>query len=170
MSEFHGKRVSTTWGIILRNAERKGVLHAINQGRRTMAEQAEFVRQKGLWSPSNPTGAARPSPFAPHIRVGREDHALDVNFPSPVLALERFLNDHGVATRRPIGAEPWHIEAVSEKALIALAKRLKHRPTKRQRLALELKHIRARVRQIGHWTPARQRRAKSIEKFLRRKH
>lgn len=169
MADFHGKRVSTTWGIILRNAERKGVLHAINQGRRTMAEQAEFVREKGLWTPSNPTGAARPSPTAPHIRVGREDHALDVNYPQPVLALQKFLSDHGVAARRPIAAEPWHIEAISEKSLIALAKRLKQ-PSKRQRLALELKHIRARVREIGHWTPARARRAESIKKFLRRKH
>lgn len=79
----------------------------ITEGHRTLARQAELVKEKGLWSPSNPTGAAAPSPRAPHIRTGRPDHAIDaVNAAALVEAMRR----RGVRATRPLAAEPWHIE------------------------------------------------------------
>lgn len=121
---FRGKSVSKEWAIVLRAAERAGVRFDFNSGHRTMAEQAALVRQKGVWSPSNPTGAAVPSPTAPHIRVGRIDHALDVNqLDGGTHRLAAYLRGQGAAVRFTVPGEPWHME-VAASALRRLANKL----------------------------------------------
>lgn len=122
---FKGKRVSGSWFVILTEAA-KSIAFQLNSGRRVRSEQEQLVREKGVWSPWNPTGAARYSPQAPHIREGREDHALDVDTGGGGNArLTRWLEAHGLPMDHEIGAEPWHIEARSEAALRALAARLR---------------------------------------------
>ena len=114
---FHGKRVSWRWFYVLHAAESDGVQFHINSGRRTMAEQWALVRQKGVWSPGNPTGAAYPSPNAPHIRVGRQAHALDMGPGKEGLAA--WLRRFGARPRFPIAAEPWHME-ITERELASV--------------------------------------------------
>lgn len=77
----------------------------VQSGRRTMAEQAALARSKGTYSASNPTGAAAPSPNAPHVR----GVAADITPGRAALA--------GLAGRFglgfPLPAEPWHIQLLS---------------------------------------------------------
>lgn len=127
MPTFQGKLVSASWKVVLDAAVRDGVHFQLNSGRRTEAEQRALIRQKGVWSPSNPTGAAAYSPNAPHIRVGREDHALDVDtfaHDNGNARLTNWLRSKGLRVDHEIPQEPWHMEASSEVALVALAKRL----------------------------------------------
>jgi hypothetical protein len=111
-NRFDGHKVSTSWDIVLTHARRMGVHFELDSGRRTMAEQWQLVREKGLWSPRNPHGAAKPVPWAPHIRLGRQAHAIDVNDNDGGRArLQRWLSQHGLATRQTVPGEPWHLEA-----------------------------------------------------------
>lgn len=101
------ERVSRQWYTLLRDLHAAGVRFNVNEGHRTMERQAQLVREKGLWSSRNPTGAAAPSASAPHIRTGRPDHAIDFdNAAAVVSAAAR----RGVTLRRPIPTEPWHVE------------------------------------------------------------
>lgn len=120
-NRFQTKRVSTYWDIVL-TAAAKDTRFRLNSGRRTKGEQLDLVRQKGVWSPSNPTGAAAYSPTAPHIRVGRQDHAIDVdtNYGEGEGGLQLWLEQHGATVRNPITQEPWHME-VEEADLRRLA-------------------------------------------------
>jgi hypothetical protein len=128
MAIFRGKRVSRDWDTTLRAAWSDGVRFVLNSGQRTLVGQAALVRQKGLWTPRNPTGAAAPSPNAPHIRRGKQAHALDVStLDGGHRRLAAWLTAHGLRVRFPILAEPWHME-VEEGQLIALARRLRIRP------------------------------------------
>jgi hypothetical protein len=107
-----------------------------------MAEQAALVRQKGVWSPTNRTGAARPSPTAPHIRVGRIDHAIDVRFTDGGEArLQRWLERQGVRVRNPVPGEPWHMEVAAED-LRRLAAKLRPK-TRLEKWRIELEHLRS---------------------------
>jgi peptidoglycan hydrolase-like protein with peptidoglycan-binding domain len=119
--------VSRDWYYALLAARVDGrVVFRLNDGRRTMAEQATLVRLRGIWSEINRDGAASPSPTAPHIRVGRQDHALDVNDVDGGRArLQAWLRQHGVATAQTVSGEPWHIEASSAGALHAFAMRMR---------------------------------------------
>lgn len=124
---FRDKRVSESWLVVLTEAA-KHVSFKLNSGRRTRAEQEALIRQKGVWSPSNPTGAAAYSPSAPHIRAGREDHALDVDTSGGGNAkLSDWLHRQGLSVDHEIQAEPWHMEARSESSLKSLASRIKAR-------------------------------------------
>lgn len=79
----------------------------VNEGKRTWARQEELVREKGVWSPSNPTGAAAPSHNAPHIWTGRPDHALDLDGVTVVMQEAR---RRGVTlTQTILPNEPWHV-------------------------------------------------------------
>lgn len=167
MAFYAGKRVSYPWYTILRAYEREtGRAVPLNSGRRTRAEQEALIREKGVWSPSNPTGAAAYSPSAPHIRAGRLDHALDIQHPA-VLAFIAWAARKGLRLDREIPQEPWHTEASTEANLVAVARKL--RVSKREKLLAELERIRARIRKIGHWTPARKRRANSIKNWLKKR-
>lgn len=78
-----------------------GVPIFVQSGRRTLGEQAALVRKKGIWSPSNPTGAAPVSANAPHVR----GVAADI---TP--GRERFgkiAGRYGLAFNVP--GEPWHV-------------------------------------------------------------
>ncbi len=122
-NRYQGVRVSTSWDYVLSQAERQGVHFKLNSGRRTMREQWTLVRAKGVWSPSNPHGAARPTPWAPHIRVGRQDHAIDVNQPDG--GLFGWLAQKGLRPARTVPTESWHIE-VDRARLARYAKEIRH--------------------------------------------
>lgn len=124
-STFQGKRVSGQWHTVLTEAA-KHVNFRLNSGKRTMAEQRALVRSQGLWSYANPHGAAAPNPNAPHIRVGRANHALDVDqyAGDGVQALARWLRSHGMAVNFTVPTEGWHIEA-SAADLAKLARKFK---------------------------------------------
>lgn len=118
------ERVSWPLAIGLLAARKGGVRFHVNEGRRTMARQAELLREKGLYNRiTNPSGAAWPSPTAPHIKVGRWDHALDLDNASAVIGF--FRNVIGVTLLRTVTTENWHVElAPADKAqLVAWARK-----------------------------------------------
>jgi GH24 family phage-related lysozyme (muramidase) len=118
MPTFDGKRVSRPWKRILTEARAHGVRFLLTSGRRTIAEQTRLFHQNmqlvgGRWvqRPGRPL-TAFPSPTAPHIRVGRVDHALDVNaLDGGENRLQAWLSKHGVLSTNPVAGEPWHLEA-----------------------------------------------------------
>lgn len=119
MAKFiDGERLSWPHFVLLREAIRRKVIAAsdINDGRRTMAEQQQRVDEKGVWSPSNPTGAALPHPDAPHIWRGRTNHALDIQT-TVVLRLMEFYRMMGVPCVRNVPGEAWHVAFPDEMAL-----------------------------------------------------
>lgn len=118
---FDGRPVSKPWHTVLTHARRMGVDFHVNDGRRTLKVQMARVRKHGLWSPSNPTGAARPTLGAPHINYGRCNHAIDVD---NAAALVAFLHRKGCPSAcRPIPTEPWHI-SIGRSELLRLAKHI----------------------------------------------
>jgi hypothetical protein len=112
-AKFHGKTVSKKWWVVLTHMEQSGVIFTLNSGHRTMREQALLFKQNmhlvnGHWVPRpDRPRTAFPSPVAPHIRVGRADHALDLGMPGNV---ERHLRYHGAHPTFPVSGESWHLE------------------------------------------------------------
>lgn len=102
MASFRGYRVSTYWKVVLDAAEKAGVQFTVQSGKRTMAEQWRLYRNPPAGTPL----VAYPSPNAPHIRVGRQDHALDQGG-----GLAAWLRKQGVRVSFPVPGEPWHLEA-----------------------------------------------------------
>lgn len=105
------ERVSKEWRRALLDAHKAGVKFNVNEGHRTMARQAGLVREMGSYPYGKAgygTGAAAPSSTAPHIRVGRIDHAIDCD---GAVALVTWLRKQGIYAIRPMSKEPWHIEA-----------------------------------------------------------
>jgi hypothetical protein len=101
------EKVSGVWDVLLWDLHKHDpVTFNVNEGHRTFARQRELVKEKGLWSPSNPTGAAAPTRNAPHIMTGRFDHAIDFSNAEGVVAAAR---KRGVILHRPISTEPWHV-------------------------------------------------------------
>lgn len=80
----------------------------INEGKRTMARQWYFWNCYLSKRCNNGNLAAFPSPFAPHIRTGRYDHAIDFGNAQQV---HDALNRHGVQTSWTVRGEGWHLEA-----------------------------------------------------------
>jgi hypothetical protein len=117
---LRGKTVSREWAAVLTAAGRE-VAFMLDSGHRTMAEQ------QGLFNTFLAVGrplAARPSANAPHIRLGRIDHAIDVNaLDGGASRLAAWLHSHGAHPTFPVPGEPWHIE-VPAGELAALAKKL----------------------------------------------
>jgi hypothetical protein len=116
-----GKRVSVSHGAMLSAYEHVHGAISINQGRRTLAEQW------GFWNHYRKYGsplAAYPSPAAPHIKWGREHHAMDVNAPQPAHGLADFYRSHGVPIAFNVRGEPWHMDTLNENALKAAARKL----------------------------------------------
>lgn len=113
--------VSADWHTILTDLIRRRVIgpEDVNDGHRTIALQAQRVREQGVYHPvSNPHGAARPSSSAPHIRIGRGDHALDVN-PAVIDDLIRACRSlYGLRVGRTVSTEPWHVEALDGPAAL----------------------------------------------------
>lgn len=118
---FDGRPVSQPWHTVLTHARRMGVEFRVNDGRRTMSMQLARVRKHGVWSVKNPTGAAWPSPAAPHINYGLCNHAVDADGAAELVA---FLRRKGAkSASRPIPTEAWHIQ-VSRADLLKLAKHI----------------------------------------------
>lgn len=134
---FQGKRVSKTWDVILTDAAKR-VDFRLNSGRRTMAEQLHLWRNRG--KPGFASLVAFPQPNAPHIRVGRENHSLDVdtNVGDGEQALERELERMGLVIVNDVTGEPWHQTEPDEPRLKRVAGRIlaaevDHTPTLRKR-------------------------------------
>ncbi len=111
---FQGKRVSTEWDIVLTEAARQGVNFTLNSGKRTMAEQWVLYNgyRKGL---PGYNLAAFPNPNAPHVRVGRPDHAIDVDsINGGETRLQSWLQKQGVHPTNPVAGESWHMELPAE--------------------------------------------------------
>lgn len=109
-------RLSGRWNTVLRAAREDGVRFKINSGHRTMREQWALYRQNmsnGHPRPGRPLTAI-PSPFAPHIRVGRADHALDVDqfYGDGIDGLMHWLRNsqNRAHLTRPVHGELWHLE------------------------------------------------------------
>lgn len=119
-NRFDGKRVSDEWDTILTAARRAGVDFHLNSGRRTMAEQWFLWNHRG--QPGFASLVAFPSPTAPHIRVGRIDHAIDVQTGGED-RLQTWLRSRGVRAVNNVTGEPWHLEAPASQ-LRRLAARL----------------------------------------------
>lgn len=117
-----GKRVSHAHSVLLDAYERKtGRALYINQGARTLAEQARF------WFNYLYRGgplAARPWGGAPHIKWGRQNHALDINAPEPARSVAQFYRANGVPVVFNVPGEPWHMDTLDEAKLIRTADRL----------------------------------------------
>jgi len=102
-----GERVSKEWHSVLIDM-RKDVSFNVNEGKRTMARQWYFWR---LYRSGRGNVAAYPSPIAPHIRVGRIDHAIDFSNDGPVFA---WLSAKGLKPIRTVRGESWHIEILAK--------------------------------------------------------
>lgn len=140
---FDGERVSRPWFRLLTDLRHDGIRFHLNEGKRTMARQAELVREKGIWSPSNMTGAARPSRTAPHIRVGRFDHACDFDNAAGV---EIGAARRGVDLNAVVPGEPWHLEAVAPQLKAYWRRRnIEIRRARRKRAAARLKRALGRL-------------------------
>lgn len=138
---FQGKRVSGDWFYVLTEVARR-VPVPLNDGQRTMADQWARVRKHGVYnSRTNPHGAAIPSPNAPHIKIGRQDHALDLNMPQGQATL-REIERLGVPMKNTVFTEPWHWETTDRAALHRAAVKY----GQRQRLLAKLRDRYARVK------------------------
>lgn len=117
-NRIDGELVSREWFTVLTDMRRDGVGFNVNEGHRTMARQQYFWNCYRTGACNGGNLAARPSPFAPHIRTGRIDHAIDFSNDGPVFS---WLARKGLRPSRPVRGESWHIE-VSASALVAYSK------------------------------------------------
>lgn len=102
---FDGHSVSQEWYAVLAAMRRDGVGFHVNSGRRTMAEQWYLYR---LYLAGRGNLAAYPTPWAPHIRVGRIDHAIDFNGAASVMG---WCHRHGLRSAKlTVPGESWHVE------------------------------------------------------------
>jgi GH24 family phage-related lysozyme (muramidase) len=162
---FDGHRVSPDWYAVLSAARRAGLAFRLNSGQRTMAEQQRLY---DLWRAGIGNLAAVPSANAPHIRVGRQDHALDIDMHVGVGTggVRSWLKAHGVPTSLTVPGEGWHIEADSadqlHAAAVKLAKpltvldRLRARPLRRGSKSPDVRSVQIYLRRAGLFrgTPA----------------
>jgi len=133
MATFQGKRVSRRWKAVLEAAVRDGVKFTLTSGRRTMSEQAALFRlnmvRPGVPKPGRPL-TAFPNPLAPHIRVGSQAHALDINsLDGGETRFERWVEKHGVDWRNTVPGEAWHGE-LTGRALRKLHRRTRDIPVR----------------------------------------
>ncbi len=114
-------RLSESHYVVCTEAIRRGVITPsdLNEGRRTIAEQWHFYRNQ-------PPLAAFPSPNAPHIKTGRENHDIDVNsFNGAARRLANFYESQGINVSFCVGGENWHICVHSETELKRAAARIR---------------------------------------------
>src|ERR1044072_4142161 len=101
--------VSQEWACALDYiAEHYHVDAIINEGHRTYERQLYFYNCYLTKRCNNGNLAAFPSPFAPHIRTGRFDHAIDFGNAQQV---HDALNRIGIVTTWTVRGESWHLEA-----------------------------------------------------------
>lgn len=146
-----GEHVSKEWLSVLSDMRADGVRFNVNEGHRTMARQWYFWR---LYRSGAGAIAAFPSPFAPHIRTGRIDHAIDFSNDPAVFA---WLQAHGLNPTRPVRwpngsvRESWHIE-VSASALRSYYAKWSHRHDVIQKGShgAQVKKLQVLLRQTGY--------------------
>lgn len=103
--------VSSEWFVLLWDITyHDHVNYNVNEGHRTERRQQELLDELGLWSPSNPHGAAAVSPHAPHIKTGHADHACDFDNSQGVI---NAAHKRGVTLVRTVSTESWHLEPVA---------------------------------------------------------
>lgn len=141
---FDNELVSRAWAVVLRDMRAAGVSFSVSEGHRTLERQQFFWNCMQCCCCNDCHLAARPSPFAPHIRTGRADHAID--FGGDLDGVMHWLDQHGLLPTRPAGAgtsnwEPWHVE-VSLTRLLIYAR--KHGADKLETLPKHVEHA-ARV-------------------------
>lgn len=100
--------VSREWAAALDELRRRGIYYHINEGHRTMARQQYFWGCYQCQCCNGGNLAARPTPWAPHIRTGRFDHAIDFDNASEVI---RGLSQLGIHASLTVPGESWHVEA-----------------------------------------------------------
>jgi hypothetical protein len=113
-TNFDGRPVSEHWAAVLPAARAAGVRFTLNSGHRTFAQQAalraayeRYRSGRGPWAPL----AARPAHSAPHIRTGRQDHAIDVRYDEGgARRLAAWLRSKGCRVAFTVAGEPWHME------------------------------------------------------------
>jgi hypothetical protein len=145
---YKGELVSRPWAVVLRDMAADGVNFDINEARRSLERQQFFwdCGPNGCCCCNNCNLAARPSIFAPHIRVGRPDHATDFDTLSHnINDVLNWLARKGLKPSRPAGAgtdrwEAWHVE-ISMIALIRYYR--KHKGDKFDKLP---RHVERAVR------------------------
>jgi len=127
-TSFHGVPVSWAHRIVLEAAERAGVRFRVNDGRRTLAIQRARIAKHGLWSPSNPHGAAPARSSSPHVKGGAANHAIDCDMFAPTPGGQRRLAADGfrnyLQVRFNVPTEGWHFDPIDEGKLLAAARRL----------------------------------------------
>jgi len=146
-----GELVSKEWLAVLLDMRADGVHFNVNEGHRTMARQWYFWR---LYKSGAGAIAAFPSPFAPHIRTGRIDHAIDFSNDTAVFA---WLQNKGLNPTRPVRwpdgsvRESWHIE-VSASALRAYYAKWshKHDVIRKGSKGAKVKTLQVLLRQTGY--------------------
>lgn len=171
--KFEGKTCSYEWWVFLTAARAAEVAFSANSLRRTMAEQQALYNQNmsgGRPRPGRPL-TAWPSENAPHIRVGRWDHAGDFEGAQALIAFGR---KNGVTLALTVAGESWHLEfqSVSAAWLIQLFAKPDYYSFLQDREARLIKTslgIRADARKRGKWLVAETARVKSIEVYLRAK-
>lgn len=107
--------------VICTEAIRRGIIEPsdLNEGRRTMAEQWAFYRNQ-------PPLAAFPSPNAPHIWLGRNNHAIDSNsWNGASRRLANFYESLGVDVVYNVPGENWHFQPTSGTQLKAAAQKIR---------------------------------------------
>lgn len=121
----HGKRVSNAHRVVLRAYEDKYDISVyINQGARTLAEQAHFY---WLYKFRGGNVAARPWGGAPHIKWTKQHHALDINAgwgKGQAQHVAAFYKSLGIPVAFNVAGEPWHMDVLDEGALLRAAARL----------------------------------------------
>lgn len=140
-----GELVSKEWRAILLDMRADGVSFRVNEGHRTMARQWYFWR---LYRSGAGNLAAFPSPFAPHIRTGRIDHAIDFSNDTAVFA---WLQNKGLDPRRTVVGESWHIEITASNLRAYYAKwSHKHDVIRKGSKGAKVKTLQVLLRQTGY--------------------
>lgn len=114
-------RLSEAHYIVCTEAIRQGIIEPedLNEGRRTMAEQWAFWRNQ-------PPLAAFPSPFAPHIKKGFANHAIDCNSINHAAdRLAGFYRSLGIRVAFNVPGESWHMDTLSQTELRNAAKKIR---------------------------------------------
>lgn len=150
MATFSGRRVSAAWKTVLDEAVRDGISFQLNSGQRTMGEQQALYDQNmsgGSPRPGRPLTAV-PNGNAPHIRVGRANHALDVDMYAKdgEQALQNWLVKQGLGAVNNVPGEGWHIDVPDESQLLSLARKIRKERSRIRRLRKQLKRQIARLR------------------------
>lgn len=141
-------RLSNAQYTICTEAIRKGIIDPedLNENQRTMAEQSAFYRNQ-------PPLAAFPSPFAPHIKKGFSNQAIDCNsLNGAVQRLAKFYQSLEISVSFNVPGEAWHMDVLSHNEVVAAAKKiLRERDKavlKRGEREMTVKHLKFQLHHI----------------------